>query len=290
MGKAWYQYPFDNPQGAIEPYGGGPKPDSNVQCPAGTPITVILPGTISGLNAPDGSMPAWGAVVTIRLDTPVNTIATHTAYLHLAPLPSSLRVGQHVNAGTVIGYSGGPGAAGAQKVPVGFALYNGDVYGFGASWSQYVGNPLLNPYGILTAASGGHLNIPASSGGSGSTLTDTMTGAVTRVAPNADVTTLLYVLDQVLLLTNPFKISGVQQDSIAGVSFTDPVAWAQQFGQNVIDDFSAGIIRLLFILLGLFILYKVASTFIDPSAVTQTAVSGAATVGKLAAMGAPAGV
>jgi hypothetical protein len=286
MAKPWYQYPFDDPAGEREPFGGYPKPDSNVQCPPGTPITALLPGTVSGINSPDGSVPAWGACVTIRLDTPVNTIATHTAYLHLMPLPGNIRIGLHVNAGQLIGWNGGPGAVGAQKVPVGFALYNGDIYGYGPTWSQNLGSPLLNPVGVLQAASSGHLNIPLSSNvgsGSSSGATSAAQSVTEKLAPNADVTTLLYVLDKVLALQNPFDIQGVQQDNVLGVSFTDPVAWMQQFGQNVVDDTSALTIRLLFLLLGLFVLFKVASAFIDWGAVGDFAGGVAKGVGMVAA-------
>lgn len=282
MAKAWYQYAWASDYGGDESFGTFPKPDLNIQCPDGTPITALLSGTISGLNAPDGSMPAWGASVTIRLDVPVNAVATHTAYLHLMPLPSGLRIGQKVSAGQLIGWSGGAKAAGSQKVPVGFALYNGDNYGYGASWNQYVGNPLLDPTGILKAAGGGKLNIPLLSNVSNLLSGETNSG-ITLVA-NADVKTLLYVLDQVLLLTNPFDMPAIKQDQIGPVSFTDPIAWVQQFGQNIMDDFSAATIRLLFLIAGIVILIKVSGRFIDYGAAGEAISNTAETVGKAAVL------
>lgn len=106
------------------------------------------------------------------------------------------------------------------------------------------------------------------------------------IAPNADVTALLGVLDQVLSLTNPFttNMSNIQRDTIAGLSFTDPVAWVGQFGQNMVDDMSALVVRFLFILLGIFVLYKVLSAFIDFGQLAQTVASGAETAGKAAVL------
>ncbi len=154
----WYSYPFDNPQGQIEPFGGGPKPDSNVQVPQGYPISALLPGVITCINSHGGAVPPWGAAVTIKLDNPVNQLATHTAYLHLQPLPPTMFVGMRVQAGQVIGYSGGLKAQGEQKVPVGFALFSGDCYGYGSTWSQYLGSPQLNPYNLLQSAKAGNIS------------------------------------------------------------------------------------------------------------------------------------
>ena len=149
----WWKYPRIDNYGGVEPFGGFAKPDSNIQIPADYPVTALLPGVVTAL---DSGNVAWGAVVTIRLDTPINAIATHTAYLHLAS--TTVSVGQHVNSGDLIGYNGYQNAAGTQKVPLGFALYNGDHYGFGASWGQYLGSAALNPVPLLDAAANGQLS------------------------------------------------------------------------------------------------------------------------------------
>lgn len=118
-----------------------------------------MPGTVTAL---DGGEVQWGAVVTIRLDTPLNSMATHTVYLHLAR--STVKVGQHVNTGDLIAYNGYASAAGYQKVPLGFALYNGDHYGFGSAWGLMTKtnlNGLLNPVPVLNSAKNG--TIPVSS-------------------------------------------------------------------------------------------------------------------------------
>jgi Peptidase family M23 len=153
MPTPWYQYNrIDNYALFPDPFGSFPKPDSNLAVPDGQAITALASGVISGINAPDGSVPAFGEVVTVKLDNPINPVATHTAYLHLGSLPSGLAVGQRVQQGDTIGYAG-PTAQG-DKI-TGFALYNGDYYGYGPSWAQFVGSPALNPVPFLDAVKNG---------------------------------------------------------------------------------------------------------------------------------------
>src|SRR5258708_5727577 len=149
---AWYSYPRIDNYGAPDPFGGFPKPDSNILCPENTPITSPLAGIVSGINAPDGSLPAWGAVVTIKLLVPYNPIADHIAFLHLSSITPGLKIGSSVSVGQVIGVGGsGPHAAGTQKAALGFAFYHGDFYGYGPTWAQYDGKPELNPVPFLVA-------------------------------------------------------------------------------------------------------------------------------------------
>ena len=155
--KPWYTFPRIDNLGGVEPFGGFPKPDSNIQIPANYPVTALLPGTVTAL---DGGEVAWGAVVTIKLDTPLNSLATHTAYLHLAR--STVSVGQHVNVNDLIGYNGYSAAAGAQKVPLGFALYNGDHYGFGAAWSLMTKANLQGPLSPVSLLDNAAANGPPS--------------------------------------------------------------------------------------------------------------------------------
>ena len=191
--KPWYMYPFVAAIGTPDPYGGFPKPDVNVQAPAGTPITALLPGTVSGVNSIGGAIPPYGAVVTVKLQTPINNLATHTAYLHLARVAPNITPGQWVNSGDVIGYSGGVKPAGSQPAYPGFALYNGDYYGQGAAWNlmtlQNVTGP-LNPLPILQGAATGNLN-PANPGqpapnvlqAAGSGISSTVSGWLSGVQP-----------------------------------------------------------------------------------------------------------
>lgn len=153
----WWTYPRIDNLGSPDPYGGFPKPDSNIQIPANYPIHAILPGTVSGID----KQSSWGASVTIALDKQINSMATHTSYLHLA-CNIQVKVGQHVSFGQVIAYNGYSSACGAQKVPLGFALYNGPQYGSGPAWAlmskqNLTGNGPLNPVPLIESAKNGSL-------------------------------------------------------------------------------------------------------------------------------------
>lgn len=154
----WWDYPRVDNLGIPDPFGGFPKPDSNIQLPDGYPVVAILPGTVTSISTSQ----AWDCTVTIKLDAPLNALATHTFYEHLGGFASGLSVGTHVNAGDLIGYNGGGQACGSQKVPLGFGLYSGDIYGSGNAWNILMddlssGQNLLNPVNLLNAAKGGSL-------------------------------------------------------------------------------------------------------------------------------------
>ena len=267
--KQWYQYPRIDNYGAPDPFGGFPKPDSNIQCPDGTPVTSIAAGTVSGINSPSGAVPAWGASITIRLDVPINAIATHIAYLHMQPIPAALRVGQRVNAGDIVGYAGGRTSQGAQKVPLGFALYNGDVYGYGPTWSMYNGDPRLNMTPVLDKLAKN--GIPGVSGGNGVLSSFTSGLPTISVGPNASVTQVLVAIDEFGKIKNPFDTSGnnVPQDSILGATFDDPMAWLAAVGTNTWDDTQAIGFRLVLFIIGAVLFYKVLSQFVDVGKVVQ---------------------
>jgi|SRR6185312_1193059 len=98
------------------------KPDSNIELPPGYPIQAISPGTVTSVQNT-----GWGqTVVTIKLDSPINSLATHQFYEHMSS--TSVSPGVHVNQGDLIGYNneGSP--------PLGFGFYSGDVYGSGSAW------------------------------------------------------------------------------------------------------------------------------------------------------------
>jgi hypothetical protein len=148
MSTPWYDYPTVNNYGSYpDPYGNFPKPDINVNAPYGTAITALEGGTITGINSPSGAAPDFGPVVTVALSDPLNSLATHIAYLHLGSIANGLKVGQTINQGDVIGYAG-PNAQG--NAGTGLALYSGDYYGFGPEWAN-VGNSLLNPTALLNS-------------------------------------------------------------------------------------------------------------------------------------------
>jgi murein DD-endopeptidase MepM/ murein hydrolase activator NlpD len=198
--KPWWQFPRVDNLGGVEPFGGFPKPDSNIQVPAGYPVEALLSGTVSGTNQSD----AWGASVTIKLDRPLNNLATHTAYLHLR-CDLQVRNGQHVSVGQRIAYNGSSQACGAQKVPLGFALYAGDLYGHGDAWKYMTranlnGGP-LDPVPLLNQARSGKLNLPSYTGGG--TPTDT-TGDISTVNVTPTFIPLLEQVHETLINTPGF--------------------------------------------------------------------------------------
>jgi surface antigen len=111
------------------------------------------------------------------------------------------------------------------------------------------------------------------------------------LSPTAGVTDLLVSLDQLLLLQNPFNVNA-QTDNFnfpgGGVSFTDPISWIEGFGGNLADDLVALVLRIVFLLVGVLIIYKVLSHFIDFSAVATFAEKGIGTVAGSALMAAGA--
>ena len=146
MSQPWYKYPrIDDYASYPDPDGPFPKPDSNILVPDGVPITALASGVVSGINAPDGSQPGFGQVVTVKLDTPLNPIADHMAYLHLNQISCSQ--GQQVTFGTPVGVAG----PNPQNAGTGFALYHDAYYEFGSTWAQYVGSPELNPVRFLNS-------------------------------------------------------------------------------------------------------------------------------------------
>jgi hypothetical protein len=153
--QPWWQFPRIDHFGSIDPAGNFYKPDSNIQIPGYYPIAALLPGTVTSVqNTGFGQ-----TVVTVRLDNPLNDLATHTFYEHMSS--ATVGVGSHLSAGDLLGYNNPPG-----QVPLGVGLYSGDIYGSGTAWDILQqdlapgGAGLLNPVALLDAASQGKLNIP----------------------------------------------------------------------------------------------------------------------------------
>lgn len=151
--QPWYTYPRIDNFGTQDPQAGtGWKPDSNIQIPGLYPITALLPMTVTSVQVTGFGQ----TVVTGKLDTPLNSLATHTFYEHMSS--STVGVGQHVNSGDLIGYNNPSG-----QVPLGFGLYSGDVYGSGPAYNilqndlQPGGAGLLNPVNLLNQAQKGNL-------------------------------------------------------------------------------------------------------------------------------------
>ena len=164
-GTPWYDFNRIDNLGGVEPFGGFPKPDSNIQLPAMYPITALLSGVVTAIDTAS----QWGTSITIRLTNPVNDLATHTAYLHLAGIAPGVHVGSQINAGQLIAFNGGASATGSQKVPLGFALYSGDSYGYGDAWgnmTKYNLQHKLSPVALLDSFKNGTSMPSNSTGGS----------------------------------------------------------------------------------------------------------------------------
>jgi hypothetical protein len=98
----WYDYPVAVPP--CNPHydvGLGGSHDMTYATPPNTEIFQIASGIIT-----DISEPSWGKQVTIELDEPVNG-HKYFAILHLSAVNPSLRVGQHMSPGEIVGWSGG---------------------------------------------------------------------------------------------------------------------------------------------------------------------------------------
>ena len=100
------------------------------------------------------------------------------------------------------------------------------------------------------------------------------------LAANQDMHDFLSNVDDAVTIANPFDIdTSSMQDNVLGASFTDPVKWLNELGRNIVRDTVAIVIRLIFIILGIYILYRVIDHFLH---VTEVIQSTAANIGKAA--------
>jgi hypothetical protein len=149
--KQWWQYPADSPGGGYQeitdPFGNYLKPDTNIAVPAGTPITALLPGTVTDVSSRgtgDG-----GLSVTVKLDNAINSMAQYVSYNFLGG--ANVQVGQHLSSGQQLGVAGSP-------LGVDFALGLGVSPSWGAQCPQCSSKqPLLDPRQLLNAALAGKL-------------------------------------------------------------------------------------------------------------------------------------
>jgi len=106
-----------------------------------------------------------------------------------------------------------------------------------------------------------------------------------NLTPNATVTQALADIDNYLAMKNPFDVdTSTMQDSAIGVHFTDPAKWIQAVMNNALFDLVSLTIRVILIFLGVMILYKVLSHFVDFAGMQRQA---AQTTGKVLQLVAP---
>lgn len=261
---------FDD--GVTNRYNGSTEKGQDYSTSHGTPVCAPVGGTIVRIVHNNNSI---GDVVELR-----DSSGAVWLYQHIV---AKVRVGSNLLCGSIVGtedglpidqYSTGPHIE-VRYCPPGKWSANTD------SWNEPWVNPAAIFAGVGKLPAGAVATNPLSSFISGASDSK----VPVSLAPNADVSALLRALDLVFVLTDPFKfdISGMQ-DSVAGVQFTDPVAWTAQVAQNLVDDSAALVLRMIFLALGFFVIYKVLSVFIDFGAVSQTIASGAETLGRAAVM------
>jgi hypothetical protein len=102
MTKQWYEYEIIPPFFGEGDTGIGGEHGADFGTPLFTPITALLPGTISGIQTGCGFCEA----VTWKLKTPHNGVPFMYS-IHLAAIAPGIHVGKPIDAGTLIGYSGG---------------------------------------------------------------------------------------------------------------------------------------------------------------------------------------
>lgn len=254
----WWQYPrFDgyggnDPQStSANPY---KKPDSNILVPYGYPVANIESGVVSGLNSPTGAIPPYGAVVTIKLDNPINSLATHIAYLHLSDI--TVRPNQRVLIGDIVGHAGDAGsAAGSAPAPLGIALCNGDYYGSGTSWSYNAkADPRLNPVPLIESVATGQPLSTTSSSASSSSSVPTVTQFANLVSENVtltanpDVVGVFFAMDVLTTLTNPFQV--ISSDA-------NPLDWIPKILTEIGLNFVVLFVNMCFLLFGVYVCLQV---------------------------------
>lgn len=144
--RPWFTYDRIDNFHQYDPQGHWWKPDSNVLAPYGYPITELLGGTVVDTGWHAGAQ----QTVTVKLDTPLNSLAKYEVYQHLSK--TNVQVGQHVTGNTVIGYNNLGGA------DLGYSLASGGFWMPGTGWNDNQkdlapgGAGLTNPGTILDQA------------------------------------------------------------------------------------------------------------------------------------------
>lgn len=170
----WYDntvaVPFGNPHYDV---GLGGSHDMTFHENPNTEIFQLAAGTIT-----DISEPSWGKQVTIELDEAING-HHYFAILHLSAVNPSLRIGQHMSPGELVGWSGGcvnsaqyngtsnptgqnflNNPAMSSQPQVGIALCDGRAYG-GLGWKKFPPIDVsLNPEPVLQNYKNNHAPPP----------------------------------------------------------------------------------------------------------------------------------
>ena len=267
----WYNSP------STQNYDGVSEKGMDYASTYGTPVAVPVGGTVKRIVHNNSSV---GDVVEL-----MDASGGVWLYQHIT---ARVKTGQTLGAGSIVGTQNG--------LPIDQYSTGSHIevrYAKPGTWNPAIDSwyePWINPSatfkGLGTQAAGATTPSPVQAlaniltGGTGGGAPGVGGSAVTvSIAPNADLTALLWSWDQILIINNPFNIT-----SATTGSFTDVFTWLEQFGINLFDDLIAINARLIFIVIGVLILIKVSSAFIDYGAIGQTVAGGVSTVAKGAAL------
>lgn len=153
--KQWYDYDIISHFGETDREGKYWQPDANLAVPFEYPVVSIVSGIVTSKE-----YTSWGQwVLTIKLDVPINRLATHMFFEHMSSIYVS--VGERVSKGTTLGLTG----TAAVNILLGVGLYSGDIYGSGEAWTilqndlKPGGAHLLDPTNLIESARNGNFNI-----------------------------------------------------------------------------------------------------------------------------------
>ncbi len=169
MSKPWFMYDFTIRYGHSDQGYHGAH-DIDIGAPPNYPVTALLPGHISSITdgKDDHGTAIWGRQVGVLLDQPYNG-NPYLAYLHLSGVNLTLKVGDHISKGDLIGWVGGGNneldyrgtsnptgcnfpntSSRSSQIQVGVALMKGPEYGH-AGWTEYP-EPASDPTQIILDA------------------------------------------------------------------------------------------------------------------------------------------
>lgn len=152
--KQWYDFDIVTQFGGLDREGNYYQPDANIAVPFEYPVVSIVSGVVTWKE-----YTSWGQwVLTIKLDKPINRLATHMFFEHMSSIYVS--IGERVGQGTTLGLTG----TAAVNILLGVGLYSGDVYGSGEAWTilqndlRPGGAHLLDPTPLIESARNGNFN------------------------------------------------------------------------------------------------------------------------------------
>jgi hypothetical protein len=256
--------------------------------------------------------------VTIKFDNPPPQVhgAEYYFYEHLGSI--AVKSGQHVVSSQIIGTNGSQSAMGSQKVPLGFGLYAGPIYGGGGAWktTQAQITTKYNPVPVLEAAIAGTLpglidpetgGVDSSSNGSGGSVVSggtpvsVPTSGIFGLGTVGSITGETQTYTPVLAQTHAALVSNGGFKGIAsaldvaeqfpgwidlGGSFNagpfqlpDPAGFVRSIGATITDNFVPFIFRSGIVSLGLLLLILLITKVLMDTGVVQDAVKVAALAG-----------